>query len=335
MMDIDERAEQKVNDYLEHYGVKGMKWGKHLFKRKVDEETKKKMIEAKQNIDLRKRQKEADEYAKNRMKTLYSGTPSKRKNNREVLSFINERVKSTTNGPGAHNGLLSDDAKKELCKFAEQIIRDSDLSEETIKKVDELVNSGYFLTGYWKQDNTGYFALTFTNPHDESAVGQFKGQRSNQEIELSEEDAKKLGFYIPSMKMHHSALEYEIVDDVLEHHGIEGQKWGIKHGPPYPLDKKTSKSIKNSGKVTINIKNLNDDDLQKIVMRLNLEKQLKELTKEDTKKADTYLKKTLLRLRDTTANIIFKSVETAATAKLTNELKKKMKVNVDPPKDKK
>ena len=24
--------------------------------------------------------------------------------------------------------------------------------------------------------------------------------------------------------------------DYLEHHGIEGQKWGVRNGPPYPLD---------------------------------------------------------------------------------------------------
>ena len=26
-------------------------------------------------------------------------------------------------------------------------------------------------------------------------------------------------------------------DDTLQHHGIKGQKWGVKNGPPYPLDK--------------------------------------------------------------------------------------------------
>lgn len=29
--------------------------------------------------------------------------------------------------------------------------------------------------------------------------------------------------------------------DELQHHGIKGQKWGVKNGPPYPIDKKTAK----------------------------------------------------------------------------------------------
>lgn len=40
----------------------------------------------------------------------------------------------------------------------------------------------------------------------------------------------------------HSAF----VDAFLAHHGIKGQKWGVKHGPPYPLDDavSTGKSIR-------------------------------------------------------------------------------------------
>lgn len=31
----------------------------------------------------------------------------------------------------------------------------------------------------------------------------------------------------------------------ISHHGIEGQKWGVKNGPPYPLEKKGNKKKKN------------------------------------------------------------------------------------------
>lgn len=31
-----------------------------------------------------------------------------------------------------------------------------------------------------------------------------------------------------------------INDSFVEHHGIEGQKWGVRRGPPYPLDRKSN-----------------------------------------------------------------------------------------------
>lgn len=33
-------------------------------------------------------------------------------------------------------------------------------------------------------------------------------------------------------------------DQYLAHHGIKGQHWGVKNGPPYPLDQKVSRAIK-------------------------------------------------------------------------------------------
>lgn len=33
-------------------------------------------------------------------------------------------------------------------------------------------------------------------------------------------------------------------DNYLIHHGVHGQKWGVKHGPPYPLDEKSQKALR-------------------------------------------------------------------------------------------
>lgn len=27
------------------------------------------------------------------------------------------------------------------------------------------------------------------------------------------------------------------MDKILQHHGVKGQKWGVRHGPPYPIDR--------------------------------------------------------------------------------------------------
>lgn len=38
----------------------------------------------------------------------------------------------------------------------------------------------------------------------------------------------------------------------LEHHGIKGQKWGVRNGPPYPIDKSKRNTLTNAeGKVII------------------------------------------------------------------------------------
>lgn len=34
-------------------------------------------------------------------------------------------------------------------------------------------------------------------------------------------------------------------DDYIMHHGVKGQKWGVRNGPPYPLDEKTKSEIDN------------------------------------------------------------------------------------------
>lgn len=36
---------------------------------------------------------------------------------------------------------------------------------------------------------------------------------------------------------------YNTFYDELYHHGIKGQSWGDKNGPPYPLDRKVSKAV--------------------------------------------------------------------------------------------
>lgn len=32
-------------------------------------------------------------------------------------------------------------------------------------------------------------------------------------------------------------VEEHVFNDTLQHHGIKGQKWGVRNGPPYPLKK--------------------------------------------------------------------------------------------------
>lgn len=40
------------------------------------------------------------------------------------------------------------------------------------------------------------------------------------------------------MEWHGYSSEQIVLKNYLEHHGVKGQKWGVKNGPPYPLDAK-------------------------------------------------------------------------------------------------
>lgn len=53
--------------------------------------------------------------------------------------------------------------------------------------------------------------------------------------------------------------EYRNID-WLAHHGVQGQKWGVRNGPPYPLDRKKKGSGRLAGKIMINKKKDKNDD---------------------------------------------------------------------------
>lgn len=106
----------------------------------------------------------------------------------------------------------------------------------------------------------------------------------------------------------------------LHHHGILGQKWGKKNGPPYPINssnhsasekkagwkkslndsrkvknKKQNKSVIKSNKTNSGnsfIKEMDDNELQKRLKRIQMERLYKEeLKKANTKEGKQYVQK--------------------------------------------
>lgn len=75
---------------------------------------------------------------------------------------------------------------------------------------------------------------------------------------------------------------YEAEDtfgDSLEHHGIAGQKWGVKHGPPYPLVEGAKKVTYNLGKMTEKTK----ASVQKKVSSIRVSRAAKKTAKVEAK----------------------------------------------------
>lgn len=67
----------------------------------------------------------------------------------------------------------------------------------------------------------------------------------------------------------------------LVHHGIKGQQWGVRNGPPYPLDEKKSAAIKKSSskeKQVQKSRELSTSELEAIIKRIELENKYVNLT---------------------------------------------------------
>lgn len=95
----------------------------------------------------------------------------------------------------------------------------------------------------------------------------------------------------------------------LAHHGIIGQKWGEKNGPPYPLDSsQKSAAEKKKGKsdaqketerakkiASKNRGTLTDEELSEKIRRLEAEIRLKDLTEKDVSNGKKIVKDILIQ----------------------------------------
>lgn len=79
----------------------------------------------------------------------------------------------------------------------------------------------------------------------------------------------------------------------LYHHGIPGQSWGKRRGPPYPLSRGKSGRIVGSEKKSTkkSTKSYSDQELRDMVARMGLEKQYNQLKKELYPEQQMYLQK--------------------------------------------
>lgn len=85
-------------------------------------------------------------------------------------------------------------------------------------------------------------------------------------------------------------------EEILEHHGIDGQKWGVRNGPPYPLERQKGSKLSSKQKARILQENLDDLDIKDIeilLKRIELEEKINKLSAEEKKQGNGMVKSIL------------------------------------------
>lgn len=87
------------------------------------------------------------------------------------------------------------------------------------------------------------------------------------------------------------------VDNFLAHYGVKGMKWGVRKGVVNPRMQRTKKEqrVRSARKTALRRRQtLKDKDLDKLVERLQKEKKVRDLLREDLAPARTATQKILL-----------------------------------------
>ena len=95
-------------------------------------------------------------------------------------------------------------------------------------------------------------------------------------------------------------------EEILKHHGIDGQKWGVRNGPPYPLDRQKVKKSSVQDKAKRVLKNADDltlDELRVLAQKIEWEKKLSDVAFEKKDTSNTFVKEILRTAGKTAVSI--------------------------------
>lgn len=108
-------------------------------------------------------------------------------------------------------------------------------------------------------------------------------------------------------------------DETLKHHGIDGMKWGVRNGPPYPLERGKSKRASVKEKARIILRDADDltlDELRYLVSKLELEEKLTRMSADEKKQGKSYVTKGLEKFGDTIVSVAVPAATTYAFKKI-------------------
>ena len=247
----------EIEDFLEHYGVRGQKWGVRRTQKKIAKADKK----FERNAVSTKKYFEVYNAMANRM-------------NATEIDRINNSPKFKGRRP------LDDLASPVAKAYMEEYSRTATkiLNEESTSRIGTNASGTRKVVFDYDVANEMLPRLSIV---DTDSVTH--NDPVDRDIDVEYKDGYIVRFSI-SEPMEQSDIS---VDEFLEHYGVRGQKWGVRK----QRTAKDTQEIAKRKKVVSKRRTLSDKDIKTYIDRLSSEKKLKTLVAEDVSPGKTVVKK--------------------------------------------
>ena len=171
------------------------------------------------------------------------------------------------------------------------------------------------LMGKGSEDENKKLIAAIEKVFDEKEKELEHSDKEDETIEQSDEKFDFIDAFIDGL----SDENVEALSEILEHHGIDGQKWGVRNGPPYPLERGKGKRASVKEKARIILSDADDltlDELRYLVSKLELEEKLTRMSAEEKKQGKNYVVKGLEKFGDTLVSVAVPAATTYAFKKI-------------------
>lgn len=278
---------------LQHYGVKGMKWGirryqpypgtKKLIDTAKQKTSRKNRIQTKERklSDRRSKIRENDGVANRN----YIKTSKKLNLERRKMDKINSKNKKSEDRVTAKRNLkdakrLVKEGKGSSVQLSSQEMKKIFGYDLTPKQVQAIRSSEWAsITGKTKMNRVLKPVMSATVA-TLTPIAMYKG------ADFVAKNGKVSTDHINKAIDFYNNLKHSYDDDTLQHYGVKGMKWGIRRYQPYPKGKKGTfigskgrelKSLVNSRTRSLNKQNTSD--IRKNTNRLRMENEYKRLSR--------------------------------------------------------
>ena len=147
------------------------------------------------------------------------------------------------------------------------------------------------LLGKGSEDENKKLIVAIEKVFDEKEKEIEHSELKEQFVKMHEQDPNSAWLGLITTIMSNGSPE-----EILKHHGIDGMKWGVRNGPPYPLERQKGAKLSSKQKARILQDNLDDLDLKDIeilLKRIELEEKVNKLSAEEKKQGNGIVKNIL------------------------------------------